>query len=755
MPSSRCWLQLGLLAVLLATLPAWAGQVITVGGDTGKSIADGLAQLHAGDTLRIQPGTYHEIINVPCDDVTIEGTGPGVILEGAVTLTAKDFTPAADRPGVYTWQLPANADSRIPAIFYHGQPLVYAKASLHAAKQAWCFFVDQQSHRLEVVLDGKGFPDGATLVVPTLDTLVEAGQRRQVTVRGLQIYRAVGCGIGAGAEARIENNLVEQVGLFGVVAGEKSVITGNTMRFCNGPGVLLGGNMVRVENNLVVCNGIQHADYITWCGTETKTNGISYSTFQQNWIMDHPKGGLVKVDGQTAMNDGKPVVNTWVLNGGLWPDVDCYNNNYIDNCIARMSHAGIYIEYNADRNVIMANDVQDCAMGITIREGCQNLVTRNWVWDHECLGWGAVNKEGFAGFGPGYTADGTPLTKLYVYDGKQSDPATQRVVEALGSSTWGQQMDDGLCLWHSFPQMGPPSHDNVMSHNLVQVCGVAVSVPLGDHRWPTAQERQQTPQLPEISNQLSDNFYTLSAQAKEFALLGRTIVKSFADYRQLTAWDANSRVGNFTPSVLGLEALWTIPALAVDTNTPVSMLYDPSLETLSVLSHNEPLFWHGDIIRDDWVDAVPVTRYLRDDKLAHSGNWCISVSNLATEHATYGWTSSAIPVKPGTTMGINLWLAADNIKAAKNGEGVRASIRFTDVTGHQVGERDVIGDGVHPELLTGTYKYTNLDDQAVVPAGACWMTVFLGADPADGRVRFDDIHLNMRNPLPPRFAVAK
>jgi hypothetical protein len=755
MHCSRCWLQAGLVAVLLATIPAWAGQVYTVGGDTGKSLANGVAQLQAGDTLRILPGTYHAAITVPCDDVTIESTGPGVILDGSVTLTAKDFT-ATDRAGVYSWPLPAEArDMRITWVFDNEQPLVYTKAPLNPAKQAWCFYVDQHARRLEVLFNGKDFPTNATITVPTLGNMVEAGQKRRVTVRGLDVRYPQFIGISVGPEGRAEDNLVTRAGMFGIVGGEKSLIARNTLKGCSGPGILLGGNDMEIQDNLCVANGIQWADYIDWCGSETKMNVKNGCTFEQNWLVDRPLGGLVKVDGQKATNDGKPVVMTWVLNGGLWPDGDSFNNNYVDNAIARLSHAGIYIEYNANRNIIMANDIQDCAMGITIREGSQNLVTRNWIWDRECLGWGTINKEGFAGYGPGYTADGTPITKLYQYEGEQKDPAANRVVAALGSSMWGQQMDDGLSLWHTYADMTPTSHDNVMTRNLVQVSGVAVSVPLFNYDWPDAAARQPAQQLMTLSNQLTDNFYTRPAHAAHFALLGRTLVKTVADYRKMTDWDANAHLGAFTPAVIGLEPIWTIPGLAVDTQTPVSILHDPSMETFSLQSCNEPLFWHGSNVHGSW-NGAPSTQYQMDAKLAHTGSYCISVSNVISADAVpLWWSCSAIPVKPGITMGVNLWVAADNIKPAKDGDGVRAKLRFTDATGHLVGEHALIGDGAHAELLTGSYKYTNIDGQAVVPTGAYWMTVDLGADPSTGTARFDDVHINMRNPVPPQFAAAK
>jgi hypothetical protein len=105
-------------------------------------------------------------------------------------------------------------------------------------------------------------------------------------------------------------------------------------------------------------------------------------------------------------------------------------------------------------------------------------------------------------------------------------------------------------------------------------------------------------------------------------------------------------------------------------------------------------------------------------------------------------------------MGVNLWLAADGVDPAKPGTGARVALRFTDATGHLVREAAVVGDGIHPELQSGTYGWKQVAGQATAPEGACWMVVYLGADASTGTVRFDDVHIDMRNPLPPRYPAA-
>jgi hypothetical protein len=744
-------------AIMLGATPVFAGQVIAVGGDTGKTIAEGVAELDPGDTLRIQPGVYHTAIVVPCDNVTIESAGPGVILDGSVTLTASDFTPALGRPGVFTWHIPDYANPKTPWIFVDGQPLVFSKKPLDPAKQAWSIYVDLNTRTLEFVFDGKDVPANATIQVPVIDTAVQAWPHRGVTVRGLDIVRTVGVGISSGPDGIVEYNQVDWAGTFGIAVGEKADVTRNTTRFCCGPGIIMGGDAAIVEQNLVVANGSQWTDaYMNFCSTSIKSNARSFDTFRQNWIVDRPKGGLVTIDGHDAMTNGRPEVRKWNTITGLWPDTDSFNNNYIDNAIAGMSHAGVYIEYACNRNVIMANDIQDCAMGITMRESSENLITRNWVWDRECLGWGPEDKSGFAGYGPGYNDDGTSITKLYPYSNPDDLAANDRIVDALGSAMWGHQLQDGLSIWQAFNPtdfwVDPASRDNAFTQNLVQVNGCAVSVPTWNYAWPSAKRRQQSVAPTMLTNQLTANYYTRPTKDTPFALLGKSEVATFRAYQKATAWDGNARVGHFNTDVLGFEPLWTIPGLATDTSTPVSILYDPSVETMDTNSSGEPLFWHGTNTHTSW-DGAPQTKYVRGADHAHSGHCYLSVTNVMnlSDSTPLEWRCAAIPVKEGISMGVDLWMAADNVVAARAGQGARVTLRFADATGHSIADSPVVGDGHHTELLVGTYPYTEVIGNAIVPHGACWMTVCLGNDPSTGTVRYDDIRINMLNPEPPSF----
>jgi hypothetical protein len=82
-------------------------------------------------------------------------------------------------------------------------------------------------------------------------------------------------------------------------------------------------------------------------------------------------------------------------------------------------------------------------------------------------------------------------------------------------------------------------------------------------------------------------------------------------------------------------------------------------------------------------------------------------------------------------------------------------MRYLDATGNLVGEKYLIGTDDHAQLQSGSYAWSNVKAQAEAPANACWLKVELGLHPLDGLVRFDDIHINMVNPVPPSFASKK
>jgi hypothetical protein len=407
-----------------------------------------------------------------------------------------------------------------------------------------------------------------------------------------------------------------------------------------------------------------------------------------------------------------------------------------------MNNAGIYIEYTANRNVAMYNAVQDCDRGITVRQGGTNLITRNWIWDHRRFG-GSVDTARYASVQM-YDAQGKPLAW-----GDSNTRAWQ-----LELAFDGRQRLGGLALWDA-NEPNTNAKDNSFTHNLIQVSGPAVSVPFGDYNtladWPSATARRQLPPPEPFSNQFTDNYYDRAPNSPFFALLGTKVIKSFADYRAATGWDAQAHVGKFTTAVIGLTPLWTLTWAALKPNIPVAILYDPSLRTVSCLNIGEPLFWHGTDVKPDWVHEAPLSNYedFATDARHVTRTWrCITATSTPQAAKDCGWSSATIPVKPGTTMSVSLLAKAQAIAPATPGTGVLATVRFLDVLGHQVGEHALIGVGGTTHLQAGSYPWTSVSCHAQVPAHAAWMLVFVGVQPSSGKASFADITMNLVSPKP-------
>jgi parallel beta-helix repeat protein len=723
---------------LLVSSLCRAGEVYTVrGAGSGvASIAAGVALLHPGDTLRITPGTYHEGISVPCDDVTICGTGAGVVLDGTTTLSVADLQPAANRAGVYLWTFPADASVDTPWVFYGDQMLIYREQALDSAKDQMCFFIDKDHRQLEINLNGKDLPANSSIQVPTIGNLVSLNGHQHVTIRGLELRRAAQGGIDARGSAypTVEYCYITQAGTTGIGGGFHGLLAHNTITRCDGNATWHGEDdtVSCIEENLVVANNISWEPGERWSGN-LKQNGGSYCTYRQNWVMDQ-LAGPVHVGPQTR-------IFTHCPSAGIWGDINCYNNTIEGNAIARMNNAGIYVEYTANRNVVLYNTVQDCDRGITLRQGGANLITRNWIWDHRRFG-GSVDTARYASVQM-YNAQGKPLS--------WGDSNTLSWQDELAFN--GRQRLGGLALWEANEPTS--TRDNSFTHNLIQVSGPAVTVPFGCYNtlkdWPSATAREQLPPPAPFSNQFSDNYYDRAPNSPFFALLGTKVIKSFADYRAATGWDAQAHVGKFTTAIIGLTSLWTLPWAALKPNIPVAILYDPTLRTTSSLNDSEPLFWHGTDVKPGWVNETPFTRDENFDTDARhvTPNWhCITATNTPRGQRECGWNSSTIPVTPGTTMDVSLLAKAQDIVPATPGTGVLATVRFLDVLGHQVGEHALIGAGGNTPLLAGSYPWTTVSCHAQVPAHAAWMLVFVGVQPSSGKASFADMTMNLVSPKP-------
>jgi hypothetical protein len=730
MKASHPALLVSVLVLLLSAAISQAGTVYVVGHNPGDAatIAAGATKLQPGDTLTIMPGTYHEGVVVPCDNVTIQGGGPGVILDGTQRVTAADFTPVAGRPGVYSWEFPAGASTDTPWIFYNDQMLINRTKPLDPQNDQMCFFLNRNARQLEVNINGKDIPADASIEVPVVEALVNVIHHNRVTVKGLELRRPALYGVVAWDTEKldVEYCYILQAGSDAIHGGHAAHLAHNTMKLCdqnadwNGD----GDSDELIEENLAIANAINWQDENRWAGNFKQDFGAR-CVYRQNWVMDCFKS--VKVGPQERVID--------LGTTGFWSDIDCSSNVIEGNSVARVGYAGIYTEYADNHKVIMYNTVQDSAMGITFRRSFADLVSRNWIFDRSYLGWGTTD----VSFLPGYDHH----VDTYGQDLHRPFPDEHNF--------YGKCFLEGICLWDTMPDGGSRTHDNAVTHNLIQVSGIAVSVPRQKIGWPSATARAQDPPPIPLTNQFAANYYDRPAHDTAFALLDTKTV-NYHTYRKETDWDANAKRGQFTPAVLGLEALWTLPWAALDQQTPVAIMYDPSVETPSSYGVEEPMFWHGGhgTLWEHYDSWDP-----QNTRPAHSGLHCLLARSSKHDRADSTWRSATIPVRPGITMGVDLWLTAEKVASATPGTGIFAVIRFVDATGNAVGATTLVGKDANPQLTRGNYDWTQVKGKAVVPANGCWMQLELGMQPADGSVRFDDIHINMLNPVPPSFAHRK
>jgi len=751
-------------------------QVYTVGGEgesAVKTITEGVAKLRTGDTLAITPGRYHESIKIPCDDITIIGTAPGVILDGSIEVTASEFQPVDGRKGVFAFKLPKSAPTWrydvIPWMWFNGIMLISSKTPLGPEKNQMSFYVSHRPKLLELNIDGKSIPADAKIVIPVVRYLIDIGKHKNIRIRGLQFTRCANFAIygRAAKNVRIEYCWAYWCG-GGFFGGSDSYLARNTATLCNASGIRNSSNST-IEENLVVATRLGWDARQRWAGT-MKTNAVSRCLWRRNWIMDEYRGGLTRAGHRSF-------VRIWKFSSGLWPDINCYDNAYINNAIARLGHAGIYLEYTAKRNTAMFNAIQDCSMGITVRQGSQNLVTRNWVWDRDYLGWGKVNTESYCAWGQGYDEiTGKPLT------------------EFQNHAMWGRQYLEGLNLWHAYDGMYEASRDNVFIGNLVQVSGRAVSVPFAQVKleaqpakkdkdgglvpvdpkkvwvpapWPDEKQRSALVPPRPLSNRYDLNYYDRPANDKDFAWLGDHTAGDFKQFQKETGWELNGKLGRFTTKTIGLEPLWTLCWAALDRDTPVAILHDPTFETPSAPKCREPLFWRASHMRPGYAMRAPATAWQlarKQEPEGRNGGLCLYILGTTKQkkrsagkvtyvpfEETIGWTSASVPVKPGTTMGLDFWMKCVDVKPGENSNGVLVTMNYTDACGFSVGRKVVVGKGGDEKHASGSYEYTNIKAESKVPEGACWMNVFLGLEPSEGKVLFDDCRINLVDPAPPSF----
>lgn len=729
----------GLLATLLCVMTGSLAMAreLYVDGRTGSdqnagskdapvaTIGKAVELAQARDVVRVTPGVYAESVSVNKSSLTIESIGPGkTTLIGTVVAPLTELKPVEGVPGVFVWPLPAAAAAG-PWVFYNGKRLAHRDKPLKQKEDQMCSYTVTKGRtalQLQVNINGKSLPPDARIEVPIRGDGISIRNQSNVTIRGLELLRFARDGVSLWncRDCVVEYCVARDTGNAGLnaVGCRGCTIRRNTVSFCNRLGLYYTLAMGLLEENLVVANHYGWEQKHSW-GGQIKGNRIKNSVIRHNFACDEwPQE--TTVGPQTVSRKG------WGrMSPGIWGDINCYGNSVYGNAVARQNHAGIYVEGLMDGNHLAFNALQDCAMGITFRISSQNLFHHNWIFNQEAVG---------------RTQTFLPLD--------QGD-----------LPMWGRQWFEGICLWQTQMRTFETSHDNVGKDNLIQVSGRAVAVPTDDVEWEvTPQNTYERSQR----NLLDHNLYNAAASRKEgFALVSHTKLGTFEAYQQATGWDRNGRVGEFTPADIGLAPLWTVPPGTMHPETPVAILYDPSVEVVDPTYYESynggPFFWRTDRFRPHYLarrtdHAWAFYPYLTDPKgpRAHRGDRALEARGGKSETfkgQDIGWWSVCFPVSPGAKMLVESHVRAAHVAPHGAGGGILMFAEFTDEVGHDRARHFVVGGGKRPDVAKGDYHWQRIGETLTVPASGKWMRVFLGIRDSAGSVLFDDIRLGLAQPF--------
>ena len=607
----------------------------------------------------------------------------------------------------------------------------------------------QNRDRVYVNINGKDIPDGMTLDVSAREGFSTKGSN--VRLKGFVFNQQVGTAIAMeGSDDVAEDCLIIQPAFYGLAPGRQTTFRRIRIDDATSWAVnLYGRGHVMEECVLQTCGRRLEPAAEIWIGV-LKFNGGSFHTIRHNLLIDR---------GPSKWQVGPQVVdksNQFAF-GGIWGDITCMDNKIYGNCISRIAHAGIYVEYTMNRSLIAYNTIQDCSMGITFRQASHNVVRNNWIFDSEAIGAGPVDTDNFPGEGhPG-----------------------------VDHPYWGREMLDGICIWQTFSH--PPSAGNFITRNLVQTCGRSVSIPVPtDLDEEAIQGAARIMCLPDASvlrnqvaakadyrkawdsylnplnNFLDGNYYVPKPKTKYgagFALYLGKQFETLEDFREATGLELTGREGHFTPADIGLSICWTMPP---DTDNPgraVAFDYDGGAERAAPERVNaggrdefpEPYSWKATTgaLVDTTLGRVDVRRWAQWPA-CRTGLRALAVSNLDPQKAAdmpaegAGWRTFSVPVTPGTEMEVSTYLKATDIRPQVKGEGVEAFVYFCDWTGHGATKVWLVGSGERPELAQGSYDWTRVAKTVRVPEGARRMMVYVGLKPAVGSLFLDDLRMNLR-----------
>jgi len=628
--------------------------------------------------------------------------------------------------------------------------------------------------KVYVNFDGKRVPDDLNIEVSFRPYGFNVTGLRNVFVKGFVLRRQVlqAIKLSGAYDCTFEDCDVIQPNMHGIVTGGDNHLLRRVRVYDS---TMWGSNFFGTNHKVQECV-FQRCGYRLepagepWVGV-LKSNGGSFHTVRHNLIIDRPPS-------RWKVGDVDVVRSPYAFPfGGIWFDCNNVDNRVYGNCIVGSPHAGCYIEYGLSRSIYQYNTIQDCAMGITFRQSWNNTVMNNWIFDSEALGIGKVDADMFAGYG----------------HGGEDHPH------------WGREVLDGICFWHTFVE--PPSNENIVMNNLVQVSGRCVSIPVPtdisqrairdaarimciedaailekqiaakvDYR--TVRRSYKTP----LNNICDRNLYVLTKNrwSKGFGYFLDRQVDTFDELRELTGLETSGKVGKFTPRDIGLQICWTLPPKAKQPDRPIAFDYDGGAERTALRTGQARFFYA------DNTAAAPYSWFRTTGELAdapmgarndvrtwtqwpacRSGVRGLAIANPTTASRTsdpnvwlkhakripasgLGWRTISVPVTPGTTMGVSVFLKAASVTPVNEDEGIEMFAHFCDWTGHNVRRIWLVGNGENRELAKGTYNWREVRLNVRVPQGVRRMIVYIGMRPGTGSVLVDDLTMGLCSPKAPK-----
>jgi hypothetical protein len=111
-----------------------------------------------------------------------------------------------------------------------------------------------------------------------------------------------------------------------------------------------------------------------------------------------------------------------------------------------------------------------------------------------------------------------------------------------------------------------------------------------------------------------------------------------------------------------------------------------------------------------------------------------------------GFWSPSLPTVPGAKIQISFRLRGKKLKGLKGELGPVAFVKFQSLTGQHVSQQPLLGKSTDGRVLggelEGDFPWREVRGEVQAPENAKRFSLFLGLKPAEGVVRFADIHIN-------------